>query len=103
MIKNKLYLKFILYAVAFIGLYYLMYLPFGINYIREGDPFFIFDLFLGQVGHYTYYSANAMNFWSALGLNLTEAYPAVIYISYGVVAVLSVILAVAVIRSHSDE
>lgn len=103
MIKNKLYLKFILYAVAFIGLYYLMYLPFGINYIREGDPFFIFDLFLGQVGHYTYYSANAMNFWSALGLNLTEAYPAVIYISYGVVAVLSVILAVAVIRSHSDD
>ncbi len=103
MVKNKLYWKFVLYALACIVLFYLMYLPFGIEYIRAGEYFYFIHLFVGQVTHYTWYSANAMNFWAAIGLNLTEAPPAVMYVSYALVAALSAALAVLVIRSKHED
>ncbi len=101
MVRRKLYVRFIVSAVAFVAALYLLYLPFTWTYIaEEGDYFYLFEIFFRQVGHWNWFSANAMNFWAAIGLNL---YPyegtGLKFAAYAVVAALSIALAVAVIRS----
>ena len=101
MVRKKLYVRFILSAVAFVAALYLLYLPFTWTYIAEdGDYFYLFEIFFRQVGHWNWFSANAMNFWAAIGLNLYEYEGVWLKLAaYAVVAALSVALAVAVIRS----
>lgn len=101
MVRRKLYVRFIVSAVAFVAALYLLYLPFTWTYIaEEGDYFYLFEIFFRQVGHWNWFSANAMNFWAAIGLNLYEYEGVWLKLAaYAVVAALSIALGVAVIRS----
>ena len=107
MIKRRLYLKFILYAVCALILYIAMYLPFGLTYIDEGNLLFLIDIFGRQVGHYPYLSANAGNIWSLFGLNYfssAQGVGAVLKnIAYALTVAASVLIFIAVIRSRAEK
>ena len=107
MIKKRLYLKFIACAAGTAALYALMYLPFGMTYIREGRWLFLLDIFARQVGHYPYLSVNASNFWMMIGLNdfSTETGIGAVlkYAAYAATIAVSVLIFIAVIKSRAEK
>lgn len=52
--------------------YYAISVPFAINYIQDGKPFYWFDYAWSELYKGTLYSINAFNFQAMLGNNMTE-------------------------------
>lgn len=55
---------------CFIG-FYLLFLPFTIHQVSDGQPFYLFNVYLNQLASYNEFTLNAFNIYAVLGLNRT--------------------------------
>lgn len=103
MVAEKHWLRLIIYAAGFAAAVWLSYLPFAFTHVAEGDVLYFIDVFLGLANNKSWFSSFALNFWSAIGLNLVEASSLWRYISYGAVIVLTAGLCVMLFRSKYEH
>ena len=99
MVGRRQIVRLLLYCLSFLAMVWLMYLPFGYTQVKNGEVFFIKDIFFGLANNKSWFSSYALNFWAAFGLNYCIASAAWRYISYGLVLISTILICIAVFRS----
>lgn len=88
-------------AICFI-VYFIIFLPFLMEKMVQGQPLYLFQILFEQVGHFNTFSSNALNLYTGLNLNFV-AYPNwYSYVNFAILIAIVVVSCFIIIKNDSD-